>query len=161
MRFWPQSIRLQMLAGLLLLETLSIGLFAGLLIHQETRRIQGHARERLVYEATTLALQSKEALLEDRPAWMGICVRTAGDAPSVALARVTDASGKVLYLSKGDANQAKLEPEEIAEIPLLKRDEVKVFSMSDGRLESASPIFVGVNLRGFAWIQYNQRWAQE
>ncbi|MGA2086529.1 MAG: hypothetical protein ABSG60_13535, partial [Terracidiphilus sp.] len=58
MRWWPRSIRWQMLAGLLLLEALSIGLFAALLVRQQTREVSVHARQRLAYQAASLAQQA-------------------------------------------------------------------------------------------------------
>ena len=55
MRLCPRSIRWQMLAGLLLLEILSNGLFAGLLTEQQIRRTDERAQYWLEYESTALA----------------------------------------------------------------------------------------------------------
>ena len=85
MRWWPRTIRWQMLAGLLLLETLSIGLFAIVLSRQQTNEVYARARVRLAYEATSVALQSSEALLQNRPGWVGLSVRMMGEAPTVPL----------------------------------------------------------------------------
>ncbi|MGB6746220.1 MAG: hypothetical protein WBE38_21395, partial [Terracidiphilus sp.] len=67
MRWWPRSIRWQMLAGLLLLESLSIGLFVLVLVRQQTQEVYERAHQRLSYEASSLATQSAEALVEERP----------------------------------------------------------------------------------------------
>ena len=91
-RWWPRSIRWQMLAGLLLLEALSIGLFALLLIGKQARDLSVRARSALAYEADSLALQASEALLEARPGWIGLSVKMMSDAPDVALAKVTDSA---------------------------------------------------------------------
>src|SRR5512146_1653464 len=100
MRWWPRTIRWQMLAGLVLLETLSIGLFAGLLIHQQSDDIYRRASLRLRFEASSVALQSSEALMQNRPGWVGLAVRMMGEAPAVARVRVTDPAGNVLFVSK-------------------------------------------------------------
>ena len=58
--------------------------------------------ERLAYEATSLALQAREALLQERPGWVGLSVRMMADAPNVAIAKVTDPAGNVLFVGKGE-----------------------------------------------------------
>ena len=70
-RWWPRSIRWQMLAGLLLLEALSIGLFAAILIRQQGQEVRAHRLQRLAHQATSVSLQAKEALVEQRPGWVG------------------------------------------------------------------------------------------
>src|ERR1035437_486071 len=98
MRWWPRSVRWQMLASLILLEALSILLFALLLVSKLGHDVHEHSLERLTHQATSLALQAREALLENQLAWVGLSVRTAGDAPSVASAKITDPSGNVLFV---------------------------------------------------------------
>jgi hypothetical protein len=71
MRWWPRSIRWQMLAGLVLLEALSLGLFAALLIRQQTHEVHERAAAALAHQATSVALQAKEALQQERPAGWG------------------------------------------------------------------------------------------
>ena len=66
-RWWPRSIRWQMLAGLLLLEMLSIGLFAPCWSASRQMRALSRAKSRLAYEAASLALQSGEALEQNGP----------------------------------------------------------------------------------------------
>ena len=75
-----------MLAGLLLLESLSIGLFAFLLVRQQTREIDERAQRRLAYEANSLALQVSEALQRGQPGWVGLSVKMLGNSPTVAQA---------------------------------------------------------------------------
>ena len=52
MRLWPRTIRWKMLLGLVLLEALSIGLFALLLIQLQSRDLRRHAQERLASQVT-------------------------------------------------------------------------------------------------------------
>ena len=161
MRWWPRSIRWQMLAGLVLLEALSLGLFAALLIHQQTHEVFLRAQHRLAHQATSMALQAKEALLQDRPNWVGLSVRMMGEAPSVAFAKVTDPAGNVLYVSSGDADPIQLNPAERAQIPFLKKDEPRVFNLGPDRWEGVRPIYTGADLRGFAWVETDRDWDHE
>src|SRR6266702_170369 len=161
MRWWPRTIRWQMLASLILLEALSVLLFAWLLVSKLGDDIQEHSLQRLAHQATSLSLQASEALLQNQVGWVGVSVRTTGDATSVAFAKVTDPSGNVLFASKGDPKQITLEPAEIAQIPHLKSDKLKVFALDHGRWESASPIYTGTDLRGYAWVENNRTWDME
>jgi PAS domain S-box-containing protein len=150
-----------MLAGLLLLEMLSIGLFTLLLVRQQTHETYERAHTRLAYEATSLALQSGEALLQERPGWVGLSVKMMGDAPTVALAKVTDPAGNVLFISKGEADETVLEPVELAEIPVIKRDTANCLTLPGDRWECAYPIYTAEALRGFAWVAFDKSWMRE
>ncbi len=161
MRWWPRTIRWQMLAGLLLLETLSISLFGLLLVRQQTNEVYLRARTRLSYEASSVALQASEALLQNRPGWVGLSVKMMGEAPTVALAKVTDQAGNVLFVSKGEADQVRLDPEELAQIPLVAHQDPRFFILDGNRWESVAAIYTNNDLRGFAWVQYDKSWARE
>jgi PAS domain S-box-containing protein len=161
MRWWPRSIRWQMLAGLLLLEFLSIGLFSALLTEQQSRRVYVRAQYWLTFEATAMALQAEEGLNQQNLGWVNSSVRTTGEAPNVALARVTDPSGNVLFISKGEAAHSALEPAERAEIPLVRRDHVNVFTLPGNRWEGVRAIYTGDQLRGFAWLEFDKSAARD
>ena len=116
---------------------------------------------RLANQAISLALQSREAIQQNRPGWVGLSVRTMGDSPNVAFAKITDPAGNVLFVSKGEPESAALEPTEVAQIPLLKKDQVKVFTVEKEHWESAAPIYTGGNLRGFVWVENNPEGVNE
>ncbi len=158
MRWWPRSIRWQMLAGLVLLETLSLLLFAFLLIREQGRAVHGRALQRLDHQATSMAMQAREALLQNRPEWVGLSVKMMGAAPSVGSAKITDPAGNVLYASTGRSDQASLDPAERAQIPLMVQDQPRVFSFDHGRLEGARPIYAGGMLRGYVWVESDRSW---
>lgn len=161
MRWWPRTIRYQMLAGLLLLETLSIALFAAILVRQQTNEVHIRAKTRLAYEASSVALQSSEALLRDRPGWVGLSVKMMGEAPTVAVAKVTDPSGNMLFVSEGEADQTRLEPEELEQISHVHGSDARFFILPGNRWESVAAIYTNNQLRGYAWVQYNKSWANE
>ena len=150
-----------MLAGLLLLEALSLALFAALLIHQQTRDVFERAQQRLAHQATSVALQAKEALLQDRPSWVGLSVKMMGEAPSVAFAKVTDPAGNMIFVSTGAPEKYVLDPEERAQIPLMTQDQPRVFNLGTDRWEGVKPIYTGSDLRGFAWVETDRNWDHE
>jgi len=161
MRWWPRTIRFQMLSGLLLLETLSIGLFAVILVRQQTAEVRMRARTRLLYEATSVSVQASEALLQNRPGWVGLSVKMMGEEPTVAIAKVTDRAGNLLFVSKGEADQTKLEAQELAQIPLVRQDDPRFFILDGNRWESVAAIYTNNELRGYAWVQFDKTWARE
>src|SRR3984957_1787273 len=160
-RWWPRSIRWQMLACLLLLEILSISLFAALLTRQQKSRVFARAQFWLTYESQALSSQVAEALEQQTPEWIDITVRTVGKAPNIALAKVTDPAGNVLYQSIGDADQAALGPDEMAEIPVAKRDGNLVFTLPGNRWEGVSAIVTDGQVRGYAWVVFDETAARE
>jgi signal transduction histidine kinase/HAMP domain-containing protein len=150
-----------MLAGLVLLEALSLVLFAALLIREQGHEVYQHAQQRLAHQATSMALQAREALLQQRPGWVGLSVKMMGEAPSVAFAKVTDPAGNVLFVSEGEPEQRTLNPVERAQIPLATQDEPRVFTVGKDRWEGMKPIYTGSELRGFAWVETDQAWDRE
>jgi PAS domain S-box-containing protein len=160
MRWWPRSIRWQMLAGLLLLEVLSIGLFTLLLVQQQTRDFRLIAERRLTFEAASLAQQAREAVLEQRPGWVGLSVKMMEEGPTVASARVTDPAGNMLFASPEDADQIVLNPTERAQIPLVRKEQPRFFILDGKQWESVAAIYTGTDLRGFAWVRYDKTWSR-
>ncbi len=160
-RWWPRSIRWQMLAGLLLLEILSIGLFAALLTRQQKNRVYVRAQSWLTYESGALASQIAEALEKQSPGWIDSTVRSIGRSPNTALAKVTDPAGNVLFISKGDAGLAVLENGEREQIPLVAPDGHLVFTLPGNRWEGVSAIVTGGQLRGYAWVEFDKSAARE
>jgi PAS domain S-box-containing protein len=155
-RWWPRSIRWQMLASLLLLEILSISLFAALLTRQQKGRVYVRAQFWLTYESEALSSQIAEALEKQSPGFIDTTVRTVGKAPNIALAKVTDLYGNMLYISKGDADQAVLDPEEKAQIPIAKREGNLVFTLPGNRWEGVSTIVTDRQVRGYAWVVFDE-----
>ncbi len=144
-----------MLASLVLLEILSISLFAALLTRQQTQRVRMRAQFILTYESSSLASQISKALEQQRPGWISSSVKTAGEAPNVALATVTDPAGNVLFVSNGDADQVALYPEERAQIPLIVRDSARLFTLPGNRWEAAWAIYTTNQLRGYTWVEFD------
>ena len=161
MRWWPRTIRWQMLAGLLLLETLSLGLFAALLVRQQTRRIYARARETLEYDSTFLAIQAADAYGQQRPALLAASVKMVVDAPTIETAKVTDPAGNVLFVSSEYPKVHALDPAERAQIPLLKQREPRVFRFDGNLWEGVCGIYTGNELRGYAWVEFDRNRARK
>jgi PAS domain S-box-containing protein len=161
MRLWPRSIRLQMIAGLVLLEVLSLGLFAALLTQQQMHRVYKRAQYWLTYEANTIALQIGEGMQEQSPAWVVTTVRITGTAPNIALAKVTDPQGNILFISKGEVSGASLEPEEKAQISMVFGNTTTVFTLPGNRWEGVHAIYTGTQLRGYVWVLFDKSAARD
>ena len=91
------------------------------------------------------------------PGWLDLSVRMKGEAPSIAVAKVTDPAGNVLSFSEGDKSRAQLEPAERAAIPLLTADKAECLDLPHNRWECAKAIYVGNTLRGIAWVEFDER----
>jgi PAS domain S-box-containing protein len=150
-----------MLAGLVLLQALSVGLFAVLLVRRQSNEVWVHAQQRLNHQATSMALQAQEALLQQRPGWLQLSVRMMGEAPSVSFAKITDPSGNVLFVSGGEADGATLDASEQAQISLVRRGAPRVFTRSKNRWEGVATIYTGNDLRGLAWVETDRVWDRE
>lgn len=161
MRWWPRSIRWQLLTGLLLLEALSIGLFAALLVHQQERRIYLRARQTLAYQSTALAVQSAEALGQERASWVDLYVKMMVNSPTVEATKISDPAGGVLFSSSSNGEQTQLRPDERAQIFLMRSDEPRIFSGPDKRWEAVHAIYTGDRLRGYAWVTYDRNLAHQ
>jgi PAS domain S-box-containing protein len=147
-----------MLAGLVLLEVLSIGLFVALLVRQQAHEVHDRMMHRLAHQATSMALQSNEALEQQRNSWVGLSVVMMGEAPSVAFAKVTDPAGNILYVSQGQAEQMVLDPAERAQIAQINPSEARVFVFGNGRWEGVRAILTGGQVRGYAWVETDRAW---
>jgi PAS domain S-box-containing protein len=161
MRWWPRTVRWQMILGLMLLEVLSVGLFALILITRQEQAVRQHVLQRLAHQATSVSLQTQEAFLQQRPDWAVSSLKMMGDAPSVALAKITDPDGNMLFVSEGDPAQYRLDNAERAQIALIKGDEPKVFMFGNSRWEGVKPIYTGSLLRGYAWVETDRIWDRD
>jgi PAS domain S-box-containing protein len=132
-----------------------------LLTQQQGYRVQVRAQSWLAYESASLASQVSEVLEEQRPGWISSSVKTIGESPNIAVAKVTDLAGNVLFISKGDADQAVLDPAERSQIPLIGRDSARQFTLSGNRWEGVRPIYTNQQLRGYAWVEFDKSAARE
>jgi PAS domain S-box-containing protein len=147
-----------MLVGLLLVEGLSIALFASFLMRQQSREVEQRTRQRLAHQTTSIAMQAREAFEWDRPAWIELSVKMMGEAPSVDFAKVTDPDGNVLFVSASDTNMGVLQPAERAQIPLINGGEPRIFLVGGNHWEGVKPIYAKGELRGFAWVETDPGW---
>ena len=160
-RWWPRTVRWQLIIWLMLLEALSVGLFATILVKIESGEVRQRALERLAHQATSVALQAEEAYRLQKPELVLPSLRMMGAGPSVAHAKITDASGNVQFASDGESSQSPLEAAEKAQIKLIPNHEPKVFSFGNHRWEGVKAIYDGANLRGYAWVETDRSWDNE
>ncbi len=157
-RWWPRSIRGQMLAGVVLLEALSVVLFAVLLTRQQAQDVHRRAQQRMAHHATSMALEVREDLLQQKSAAVAQLVKMMADAPDVSIAKISDPAGSVLFASEGEGRGIPLTPLERAQIPLLRGEEPRVFSLDGDHWEGVNAIYVNGVLRGYAWVETDLDW---
>jgi PAS domain S-box-containing protein len=151
-----------MIFGLALLEAISIGLFAVLLVHLQQVDIHRRAAHRLAQQADSISQQSLEALQQKRGDWVSIAVHMMAQAPSVSRVRITDPGGNLLFESSDDGASLPLDAEERAQIPLVRAHGTpQVFTVDKYRWESAKSIYAGSTLYGLVWIESNRAWDTE
>jgi len=143
------------------MEALSLLLFAFVLIGKERHDTQERAKQRLEHQATSVAVQSLEALQGGRPEMIGTSVRMMGQAPSVDEATVTDPNGKVLYSSLTSRVGRPLPAQEFAEAPNASNGSPHFFSLSGDNWEGVKPIYFQQKLYGYAWVTSDQQWDRE
>ncbi|WP_348264755.1 PAS domain-containing protein [Telmatobacter sp. DSM 110680] len=161
MRWWPRTVRWQLILWLMLLEVLSVALFAIVLVKIEGQEIRKRALERLTHQATSVALQAEEAYRQQHPELVLASLRMMGEAPSVAGAKITDAAGNILFVSGIERPESALEPAEKAQIAQVIKHEPLVFSFGKNRFEGVKAIYVGDALRGYAWVETDRSWDNE
>ena len=161
MRWWPRTIRLQLLLGLVLLEALSIGLFAVVIIRLQGSEVRQRIAQRLTHQAASVALQASEAYRLQRPDLVVPSLDMMGQAPSVSRAQITDPNGKVLYISHGNPAQTVLNSTERAQITKIQPGKAVVFLAGGHLWEGVTPIYTGSELRGFAWVETDPAWDRE
>ena len=161
MRWWPRTVRWQLITWLMLLEALSVALFATFLIEIQSRETRQRALERLAHQATSLALQAEEAYRSERPDVVLPSLKMMGAGPSVAHAKITDTEGNVLYVSAGEPAGFPLDAAEKAQIPKVQAHLPLVFSFGDRRWEGVKAIYDGDSLRGYAWVETDRSWDTE
>jgi len=159
--WWPRTVRWQLITWLMLLEALSVALFATVLIQIQGREIRERALERLAHQATSLALQAEEANRAQRPDLVLPSVHMMGAAPSVAHAKITDTAGNIQYMSDGDPAKFPLDPTEKSQISNVHAHLPLVFSFGDHRWEGVKAIYNGDNLTGYAWVETDRSWDTE
>jgi PAS domain S-box-containing protein len=161
LRGWPRSIRFQLLFGLVLLEALSLLLFALVLIRQENKETFKRVHQRLEHQASSVAVQAQEALQDGHPELIQVAVRMMGQAPSVDAATVTDRQGKVLYSSLTQSIGQQLPAKQLQQIQHIDTENALVFAPSSGDWEGVKPIVVQNKLYGYAWVSTDKGWDRE
>lgn len=161
MYLWPRTIRWQMLLSLVLIETLSIGLFAFLLARHQHDLVADRTLRHLKSQASSLALQAQQALLNGRPDLGTLANQMEASAPSISRAALTDPTGKPLFATEPGNETQSLSRDELAQIAKIKTDAAYTFVFGKERLAGVRPIYVDSVLRGYAWVESDNIWGRD
>jgi PAS domain S-box-containing protein len=160
-RFWPRSIRSQLLIGLVLLEALSLLLFGAILVRQQAQETYSRARQRLEHQSTSVAAQSVEALEDGEPRNISLSVRLMGEAPSVNRAVVSDPNGKIIFSTVRSTESQLMDSGELAQIAKISGDKPHFFALGKENWEAVKPIRFHGQLYGYAWVRTDKGWDRE
>jgi PAS domain S-box-containing protein len=160
-RGWPRSIRIQLLFGLVLIEALSLLLFAFVLIRQERHDTAERAKQRLEHQSASVAVQAQEALMGGRPDMIRTSVRMMGQAPSVDQAWVTDPNGVILYSSLDSKVGQPMPAKEFAQASHTAKGDAYFFALAKDNWEGVKPILNQNKLFGYAWVTTDKQWDRE
>jgi PAS domain S-box-containing protein len=161
MHWWPRTIRWQMLLSLVLIETFSIALFAFLLTDYLRHQVSGRAHSRLLSQASSLALDTRQPIVDHRDDLTAQAVKLQADFGSVVRTVVTDPAGKILFASDRDVAKHPLTAEELAQIKQINSNAPHIFQFGQGRQEAVKPIVNGSTLLGYAWVESRYQWDEE
>jgi signal transduction histidine kinase/HAMP domain-containing protein len=146
---------------LLLLEVLSLLLFATVLIRQQTNEVVERAQLRLEHQATSLAEQVQEALQNGRPTAIDNSTRLMGESPSVDIARISDPRGRVLFVSIGRAEDHPLRAAELAQLQHLTGRNAYFFKVNQSDWEGVKAIYSQDQIYGYAWVKTDRDWDRQ
>lgn len=150
--FYPRTIRGQLTAGLVLLESVFLVLFAGLLIRQQQKDMRNRAERRIQSQARTLSVEAVEAIGSNHPEWLQNDLHASIASRAIMAIRITNPDGKVI----AEASKARQ--------PLLWHlDRVKLSQVGDQEMvlpyeitgdlgESIVRLKDGQHVLGYAWI---------
>ncbi|HVJ08168.1 MAG TPA: ATP-binding protein [Acidisarcina sp.] len=157
MNFWkPRTIRSQLIAGLIVTESILLLSFAIALVRQQTTEIRHRAQLRLNSKASVLASQAAPLLTSGQFDTLQLIVNTIMDTSSVHAAQVTDANGRTVASSDSTSNGLYvLSPSERQHLhpmhdPESFRTAIDPENQDIG--EAVAPIMADGKLIGFAWI---------
>jgi PAS domain S-box-containing protein len=154
-----------MLVGLVIIETLSIALFAFLLTDYLQHQVSSRGRARLEHQSLSLALQVRQPILDNRDDLILQTLNLQAGFGSVVRTFITDPAGKVLFTSEAAAARLPLTAEELAQIRQIKPDASHIFQFGNGRQESIRPIYNGSGngsgLLGYAWVEAYTKWDKQ
>ena len=155
--FWkPRTIRSQLIAGLIALESLLLIFFAIVLVREQTKEIAHRAEQRLSYQINLLALQAGPLIVSGQIDALQSIVSTMRQSSTIRGAQVTDTAGRTIVSSDTTANGLFiLTPTERKHlIPGTGR--IQTFNMVNNGdpeiTEASEPIVVDGSLVGYAWI---------
>ena len=155
--FWkPRTIRSQLIAGLIALESLLLIFFATVLVREQKKEIAHRAEQRLSYQINLLSLQAGPLIVSGQLDALQAIVSTMRQSSTIRGAQITDTAGRTIVSSDTTSNGLfVLTPTERKHL-LPGTGRIQTFNIvSNGDediTEAVEPIVVDGSLVGYAWI---------
>lgn len=148
----PRTIRGQLTAGLVLLESVFLVLFAGLLIIQQQKDMHNRAERRIQSQARTLSVEAVEAVSSNHYEWLQSDLQASLASRAIMAIRITNPDGKVI----AEASKAKqplmwhLDRVQLSQVG--DREMVLPYDVTGDLGESIVRLKDGKHVLGYAWI---------
>jgi PAS domain S-box-containing protein len=148
----PRTIRGQLTAALVVLESIFLLLFAVLLIFEEQSAVRDRAVRRLQNQANMLAVETTDSLGSGHPDWLHRELQSLITSRAILAVRITDPQGKVLIEESkaGPRIQWKLSGVQLSTIG----DQVKIlpYKLTGDEGEAVVRLSGGGHVLGYAWV---------
>jgi PAS domain S-box-containing protein len=144
-------MRGQLMMALVVFEIIVVGIFAFLVVSQQTRELNQRLRRRLENQASLAAAMGTMALEDNHPEELQRVVMSVAHAPSVTAAQITDLTGRT-EASTDAAIMGKLVLSNTEQAYLRELQQPIIFSDPRTGWEAVAPIRFHGRLTALAWI---------
>lgn len=152
-RFWPRTIRAQLISGLLIFEIALVALFALFVVHDRDAELEIRATRRLDYQASTFAMLVRDALSRHSNETIRSVIDPMMRAQSIRAVQVTDEKGTTIVSNLPEFDgKVHLTALEKSKLPV---SDTLVFPVGKGEFEAVSPVFTDDGKRAYVWIYPN------
>ncbi len=152
----PRTIRNQMIAALIVTESILLIFFGIVLVREQTSQIRRRAEQRLNYQVTLLALEAGPLLSMGRLDALQQTVLAMKSSPTIRTAQITDTNGRTMVSSDPTSHDLyTLSPTERKHLHETKG--VDPFKVTTGygigeSSEAVAGVYIDHVLMGFAWV---------
>ena len=151
-RLLPRTLFSQLVLGILLVQTLFLGLFISYIVVSQRRNSQLRIRERTVQLLNYLSAASSRQLAKGDMDSLRDVLNLSGMSTAIQIARLTDLNGQTLAVSQNGRDRG-LHDEELAILKQAPRQQV--FTIKNGQWEAVTPILSNGKPVALLWLEPN------
>jgi PAS domain S-box-containing protein len=148
----PRTIRGQLTAALVLLESVFLVLFAVLLVFEEQSGVKTRAQGRLQNQANLLSVEAAKALESSHPEWLAQELSAFIASRAILAVRITDPQGNVIVEESKSHQQPRWRLSALALPSVGNKVRVLPFSVTGDIGEAIARLSEGNRILGYAWL---------